>query len=146
MLLSLLLACRCTPPDGPQDVTFSTHEVRQVGGRFLREPDAPLEPEVAFAAQARCPRLEGAHLRRANEQIRLATVRGADLGSVTRVGAALADGTLANIQFVREADTLVFPVGCTDCEVYLGIRAGSRTAACIGPGYSLTVKDGRIVP
>lgn len=146
MLLSLLLACRCSSPGTSQDVTFPTHEMRQVGGRFVGEPDGPLDPKVAFAVQARCPRLEAAHLRRANDQIRVVTVRGAELGGVTRIGAALPDGKLATVHFVREGEAIEFPVACTDCEVYFGLSAEGRTAACLGPGYSLTFVDGRIAP
>ncbi|MDP2311999.1 MAG: hypothetical protein Q8P41_03775 [Pseudomonadota bacterium] len=146
MLLALLLACRCSPLDPPQDVTFTTRVVRQVGGRFHGEPDTPLAPQVAFAVQERCPRIDSAHLRHANAQIRELTVRGTALADVTRVSAALYDGQLANVQYLLENDTLVFPIACTHCEIYLGIQAGDRTAACIGPGYSLSIENGRIVP
>ena len=146
MLLALLLACRCNPLDPPQDVTFTTHVIRQVGGRFRGQPDKPLAPQVAFAVEERCPRLDGVYVRHANSQIREVTVRGARLDGVTRVGAALYDGTLANVQFRLEGETLTFPIACTRCEIYLGIQAGDRTAACIGPGYSLSFEDGKITP
>ncbi|MDP2309885.1 MAG: hypothetical protein Q8P18_27955 [Pseudomonadota bacterium] len=146
MLLALLLACRCDPRDPPQDVTFTTHTVRQVGGRFIGEPDSPLAPETAFAVEPRCPRIDSVHVRRANARIVEVTVRGTGLAAVTRVGAALLEGKLANAQFVREEDALVFPVACTQCEIYFGIPAGDRTAACIGPGYSLRFEGGRVAP
>lgn len=144
MLLALLLACRCTP-DGPQEVTFPAPALQQVGGRFRGEPETPIDPQVAFAVQERCPRIERARLRRANDQIREITIHGAGLDAVTRVGAALPDGTLANAQFLREDGGLVFPIACDACQVYLGVQAGDRTAACFGPGYSLTIHDGWIV-
>jgi hypothetical protein len=145
MLLALLLACRCTAPEGPQEATFPTPALREVGGRFRGEPDAPLDPKVAFTLQSRCPQIERARLRKANDAIAEVTVRGARLDAVTRIGAALPDGTLANVQFIREDGALVFPVACAACEVYLGVKADDRTVACIGPGYSLTVLNGRIV-
>jgi hypothetical protein len=146
MLLALLLACRCNPLDPPQDVTFATHTLRQVGGRFRGEPDTPLAPQVAFAVEARCPKIEAVHVRHANERIREVTVRGTALDTVTHVGAALPEGTLASAQFLLEDGALVFPIACTRCEIYLGIPAGDRVAACIGPGYSLTFEEGRVVP
>lgn len=145
MLLALLLACRCSDPDAPQEVTFPRPALQQVGGRFRGEPDTPLDPQVAFAVQERCPRIEHVRLRVANPQIRELTVRGSGLDRVKRVGAAMPDGKLASAQFLSEDGALVFPVACDACEVYLGIQAGDRTAACIGPGYSLTLHDGRIV-
>jgi hypothetical protein len=63
MLLALLLACRCTAPEGPQEATFPTPALREVGGRFRGEPDAPLDPKVAFTLQSRCPQIERARLR-----------------------------------------------------------------------------------
>lgn len=144
MLLALLLACRCNPLDPPQDVTFAEHTLRQVGGRFRGEPDTPLPPQVAFAVEPRCPRMASVHVRHANARIREVTVRGTGLDTVTHVGAALFDGTLASAQFLLEDGALVFPIACTRCEVYLGIPAGDRTAACIGPGYSLSFEDGRV--
>ncbi|MDO9280454.1 MAG: hypothetical protein Q7U06_00995 [Pseudomonadota bacterium] len=146
MLLALLLACRCDPLDPPQDVTFATPTLKQVGGRFYGQSDTPLAPQVAFEVEARCPRIESVHVRHANARIREVTVRGTGLAGVTRIGAALYDGTLANAQYIREGDTLVFPIACTRCEIYLGIPAKDRTAACIGPGYSLSFEDGRVVP
>jgi hypothetical protein len=146
MLLALLLSCSCNPLDPPQDVSFTTHVIEQVGGRFREEPETPLAPQVAFAVQERCPRLDGVRVRQANAEIREVTVRGARLDGVRRVGAALFDGKLANVQYIREGDTLVFPIACTRCEIYFGVQAGDRTAACLGPGYSLSFEDGKIVP
>jgi hypothetical protein len=146
MLLALLIACRCSTAEQPQDVSFASPQLRQVGGRFRGEADAPLAPEVAFAVQARCPRIERVHVRPVNAQIHELTVYGSGLDTVTRIGAALPDGKLANARFEHEGAALVFPVACDACEVYLGVKAGDRTAACIGPGYSLTVYEGHIVP
>jgi hypothetical protein len=146
MFLLLLASCSFDTRAPPQDVRFDIHEVRQVGGRFVGQDDTLLAPDVAFALQARCPRIDHAHLRQANDVIREITVSGAGLDQVTHVGAALYDKSLANAQFRREGDSLVFPVACNRCEVYLGVDAGGRTAACIGPGYSLSLADGQIVP
>lgn len=145
MLLALLLACRCSTAEQPQDVTFPSPALQQVGGRFRGEPETPIEPQVAFDVQARCPRIDRVHLRPANPQIKEVTVWGERLDAVTRIGAAMPDGTLANVRFLHENNSLVFPVACEACEVYLGVAAGDRTAACFGPGYSLTVYEGRIV-
>jgi hypothetical protein len=145
MLLALLLACRCNSLDAPQEVSFPSPVLRQVGGRFREEPTTPIAPQVAFAVEKRCPRIDRVRMRHANPAIREITLAGSGLDQVTRIGATLADGTLADAQFIREGDGLVFPIACTDCEVYLGIPAGDRTAACMGPGYSIAVRRGRIV-
>lgn len=145
MLLILLLACRCNPLDPPQEVTLDRHELRQVGGRFRGQDDAQLDPPAAFALQGRCPELSRARIVQTNATIREVTVWGTHLDTVKRVGAALYDGTLANAQFLPNDDgSITFPIACTRCELYLGLSAGGPIAACIGPGYSLSIEDGRI--
>jgi hypothetical protein len=81
------------------------------------------------------------------------TVEGERLGTVTRVGAMLADGHLAEVEF-RPArastggDGLVLPVMCRRCEVVLGVPApdaGGPVTACTGPGWSLRVEGGRLM-
>lgn len=146
MLFALLLACRCAPVEAPQDVSFPSPSLREVGGVFRGQTEAPLDPKLAFELGARCPTITRVQVRRANDLFREVTVHGAGLDAVTRVGAALADGARANAQFLRKGDTLVFPVACDDCEVYLGVPAKDRVAACVGAGYSLTFRDGRVVP
>ncbi|MFN7145038.1 MAG: hypothetical protein ACK4YP_14775 [Myxococcota bacterium] len=146
MLLALLLACRCAPVEAPQNVSFPSPSLREVGGRFRGQPETPLDPALAFEVGARCPRITRVQVRRANDLFREVTVHGTGLDAVARIGAALADGGRANAQFLRKGDTLVFPVACDACEVYLGVRAEDRTAACVGPGYSLTFREGRVVP
>jgi hypothetical protein len=43
------------------------------------------------------------------------------------------------------APSLVFPIACKRCEIALGVRADSRLVACMGPGYSLRIENGRLV-
>jgi hypothetical protein len=145
MLLILLVACRCNPLDPPQEVTFPTPTLHQVGGRFRGQDDEALDPPAAFALQQRCPQISKARIVQTNAQIREVTVWGTNLDRVKRVGAALYDGSLANAQFLTNEDgSITFPIACTRCELYLGLSTGGRTAACIGPGYSLSVEEGRL--
>lgn len=145
MLLTLLLACRCNPLDPPQEVSFATTEIRQVGGRFRGQDDAPLDPPDAFQLEQRCPEIQKARVVQTNPQIREVTVWGTHLDRIDKVGAALYDGTLANAQFLPNEDgSITFPIACTRCELYLGLRVGGRIAACIGPGRSLSIEEGRI--
>lgn len=144
MLLALLAACSCSDPDAPQEVAYPAPALQEVGGRFRGETETPIDPQVAFAVQSRCPRVERARLRKVNAQIREVTVWGTGLDTVERIGAALPDGKLANVHFEAADGGLRFPVACDACQVYLGVAAGDRTAACFGPGYSLTLHDGRL--
>jgi hypothetical protein len=146
LLLLSLLACRCDGLNPPQDVRFDRHELHQVGGKFSGQADVLLEPAVAFALQQRCPRLESAHLRDANAMIHFVTLKGSGLDAVKKVEAALPDGKLASVQFAPVDGGIEFPVACAKCEVYFGLVVDGRASACFGPGYSLTVEDGRIVP
>lgn len=144
MLLALLLACRCGGPPDAVELTFDAPSLQQVGGRFSDEPQEPVSPQTAFAAKDLCPTLTRVVARPANEPIWEVTVQGARLDRVKRIGATLSGGSLADIAFEPTEDGgLRFPVACRDCEVYLGVRVGSRTVACMGPGYSLRWKNGR---
>ena len=149
--LSLAGACTCGPPP-PQERTWGPQPVRQVTTRFVGAPEVPLEPAAAFAAQVRCPRITRARLealpaREGMEALARVTVEGERLSAVTRVGALLDDGKLAQVDFRAAGDTLVLPVMCRRCEVVLGVpapEAGGRAAACTGPGWSLRVEGGRL--
>lgn len=141
LIATLLGGCRCGGPPEVQEIAPEP-ALRQVGGRFVGEPDTPLRPEAAFAAQALCPRLTRIVARRANATVHEVRVEGEGLARVKRVGAGLVDGTLANAQYERDGDALVFPVICDDCEVWLGFPVEGRTVACIGPGYSLAFRGG----
>ena len=144
-MLLFLLACRCAPPEGTERVRFDRPVLQQVGGRFYGESEDALTPKAAFSVQERCPRLTSVDVRRANDVILEVTAEGRGFERVTRVTGALPDGSLADISFARDGGALIFPVACTACEVYLGIDAGGRTAACLGPGYSLRFVDRRVV-
>ncbi len=146
MVLALLFGCRCNPLPPGQDIVFDTHAIQQVGGHFYDQSDAPLAPAVAFAVEARCPSLERATLRAVTPGLHHLTLRGRGLGAVERISAALFDGTLANVQFERVGDTLEMPIACNRCEIYLGVEAGDRVAACIGPGHSIAIAGGQILP
>lgn len=145
-MLLFLLACRCLLPDEPQHVSFDRPVLQQVGGRFHDEPDAPLVPEVAFQVGARCPRITVVDTTYPNDAVIEVRVEGSGFEQITRVSAALVDGSLADVSFSRDGGVLVFPVACSQCEEYLGIDAGGRSAACMGPGYSLRFMDRRVVP
>ena len=150
-MLPLVGACRCGASP-PQERAWDPQPVQQVTTRFVGAPDVPLEPAVAFAAQARCPRIVRARLealppREGMEALARVTVEGERLGTVTRVGALLDDGKLAEVEPRAVGETLVLPVMCRRCEVVLGVpapEAGGRVAACTGPGWSLRVEGGRL--
>lgn len=143
MLLAILLACRCNDAPEAMSLTFEDRDLQQIGGRFVDEPQEPVAADVAFLAKDLCPALERASLVPAQEGIWEVTVHGERLDRVKRVGATLAGGALANVAFEATPDGgLRFPVACRDCDVYLGVRVGSRTVACLGPGYSLRWKHG----
>jgi len=150
--LSLAGACTCGPPP-PQERAWDAQPVRQVTTRFVGASDVPLEPAAAFAAQTRCPRIARARLealppRDGMEALARVTIEGERLSAVTRVGALLDGGKLAEVDVRAEGDTLVLPVMCRRCEVVLGVpvpEAGGRVAACTGPGWSLRVEGGRLM-
>jgi hypothetical protein len=132
MLVGLLLfACTCAGPTGPREVRFAPGVPRSVGGRFVGADEVSLDPRVAFDVQARCPALQRALVERvaagANQPDVLSVrVEGERLAAVRRVNAGLPDGTLVEVQFVREDDGLRFPVMCDRCEVWFGVDANQR--------------------
>lgn len=146
LLPLLLLACRCGGPPTLQDVSYDKPELRQVGGKFRGQFDDTLPAEISFAVQSDCPRIERAVRTRKNDLVAEVRVWGTGFERVDRVSAAMVSGELADAAFERDADSLVFPVACDRCEVYLGMQAGGRAVACLGPGYSLRIEGGFLIP
>jgi hypothetical protein len=151
MLLALLVhACTCAGPRWPQDVSWTPGTPNTVGGRFVGAEDTVLDPKAAFGLQARCPTVRHATATPAGADVLALVITGDRLDSVQRINAGLPDGKLAEVEFVREttaegAPALRFPVICRSCEVWLGVRVDTATAACFGQGYSIRFEDGRIV-
>jgi hypothetical protein len=151
MLLALLFhACTCAGPRWPQEVSWTPGTPNTVGGRFVGAEHTVLDPKAAFGLQARCPTVRHATATPAGPDVLALVVTGDRLDSVQRINAGLPDGKLAEVEFVREttaegAPALRFPVMCRSCDVWLGVRVDTATAACFGQGYSIHVEDGRIV-
>lgn len=57
-------------------------------------------------------------------------------------------GALADIKVVLTDGKLVFPVFCASCEVVLGVpletKPGAAAVGCVGPGWSLRFRDGKL--
>ena len=57
-------------------------------------------------------------------------------------------GALADIKVVLTDGKLVFPVFCASCEVVLGVpletKPGAPAVGCVGPGWSLRFRDGKL--
>jgi hypothetical protein len=57
-------------------------------------------------------------------------------------------GALADIKVVLVDGKLVFPVFCSNCEVVLGVpletKPGAAAVGCVGPGWSLRFRDGKL--
>lgn len=165
MLLSLVLSgClwSCVSCDGPgtQDVRFEAPNTQTITTRFRGQSDAPLEPVVAFEVEKRCPRITRAVVDRVPGGQMLVTAEGEGFDTVKAVAAGLPGGKLAAVQFERglrsalvdgastaegDPEVLQFPVLCDRCDVWLGVSAAGRFAACLGPGRSLRVEGGRVV-
>ena len=149
-LAIVLSACTCAGTRAPQEVTWSPGAPNAIGGRFVGAEDVALDPKVAFEVQARCPTVRHLTATQAGPKVLALVVSGDRLESVRRINAGLPDGSLAEVEFVREttaegAPALRFPVMCEDCELWLGTNAGAGLAACFGDGYSIRVEDGRVV-
>ena len=105
--------------------------------------DARVSAEEAFQVRSSCPKISTAVVSEVDAQIRRVRLKGAHLPRVQRVAAVLPDGTLADVMFKRvEQIDLVFPLFCTDCDVFLGFDWKGQTVACRGPGYHLELKSG----
>ena len=149
LVLTVLVLFACARAPSSQTRSWGSQSPRALTTRFVGQDDAPLAPAQAFSAQAACPRLTTATL----TPVRPPTVSSpglsrlvltGDLATVTRVGALLSDGTLANVEFQRGADGLTLPVMCRTCEVVLGVAHQGRAVACTGPGFSVQVENGRL--
>jgi|GEM_PF-3628007 len=139
--LVLFLVTSRTPPG---TANWSDHKPPQsLFTGFPGVSDSPVSAEDAFQVRSSCPKIATAAVTEVDAKIRRVRLKGAHLPRVQRVAAVLPDGTLADVMFKRlEQIDLVFPLFCTDCDVFLGFDWKGQTVACRGPGYHLELKSG----
>lgn len=149
IVLAVLALSACARAPQTQTRSWEARAPQALTTRFVGQNDAPLSPAQAFSAQGACPKLTTATLTpvrpptASSPGLARLVLRG-DLAAVTRVGALLSDGTLANVEFQRGPDGLTVPVMCRTCEVVLGVPRDGRAVACTGPGFSVQVENGRL--
>lgn len=141
----VLAACTCAsrPPD-PQVVEPGPPTLREVTTRFPDQTSAELPPDRGFAVAAACPRIASITYTPSSSAYARVELRGERLDRVTRVGGALPDGKLVELQFQPSADGIGFPILAPDVEIVLGFRDAGVTVGCRGPGYSFSVVNGKV--
>lgn len=142
ILAGLWLACGGGEVAPGAWVTLPEGEPQGLEARFVgAEPWLP-NAEQAFEVRGRCPKLTRARAEAGPEGVWFVDVEGERLADVTRVGALLPDGKLADVRFKRKDAVLVLPVACDGCELFFGVEVEGHPVACTGPGRSLKMSKG----
>jgi hypothetical protein len=136
--LFLLTACGAANPTESSWVSVPPGVAVSIETRFKDgEPWTPTAQETEELLR-QCPQITRYRVSKETSDFWLMEVQGKELSSITRIGAHLPEGTLANASFQFSDDTLRFPVGCRACDLLFGRPAGdNRWAACVGVGFSL---------
>jgi len=144
----LLVGCGRDSAPGPSELLFSIYEVDQLTTRFRAEDEErQLDPEQAFAMRKFCPKIERARFEPdPSTQLGTLQVWGQGLKAVWGVVGRGSDGSFGEAKAKIEADgSLRFAVGCTDCEIVLGMTIGGEKLGCKGPGHSLSLRERKLV-
>jgi hypothetical protein len=147
MWLLWTMGCTCgAPKSETTTLEFTAHSLREVTTRFDDQQVAPLDAQRAFQVAARCPTLTRAELVPSGTGYARLRLEGTRLESVVRAAGALPDGRLVDLSSTAVNGGLELPILAEDVEVWLGLVDDGLFVACRGPGYSLNVKDLRLVP
>ncbi len=127
--------------------SFEEPEVRTLSTDFHANPvRSELPPEEAFVVRKLCPVIEHALMEPDEGVFAKLTLTGRHLDRVTVIGAVMLDGATADAIVHRgEPSEISAAVGCRNCRLQLGFDYLGTTVACLGPGYSLDVRKGRLV-
>lgn len=146
LLLLLLLgsgpaACSRSAPADWVELQPGAVELHEVG-------DWQADPSSSAAAVARCPRLSAARVLPGSTRMTMVELRGRPLSAVQRAEVRLESGTRATSRCQRgPPERLRCPVACSDCRLELIVALDDgREARCTGPGWSLQLTHGRILP
>ncbi len=146
LLGTLLLSC-APQPEGASSLRFDEVEFQGVTTKIKGvTPGAAVPPEVQRIAQEICPRLDRALFTPSSTPpMGILRVEGQDLDRVVAVSAILPDGSLAMGVPHHDGPVLEAALGCPDCQVVLAIDINEQRLACLGPGLSLELRQGRLV-
>lgn len=154
LLASLLLgAAACSTRGAIRDtaadagwVDFSAQtQVTGFETRFRKQVPFTLDAGQQATLQAACPTLTRGQAVKESASFHLIRLQGQGLDQNLRVAAAMPDKTLADANAELQGDTLLVPVACTHCILFLGLQLpDGRYAACTGPGHSLTLSEGTL--
>lgn len=128
-----------------QRLRIQHHEVERLTTRFgVEEAEEEIPPRQAFLIRKACPKIHEALLRKEKgASMALLTVSGEQMEAVWGVSGRGLDGRFGIAPGKPGQDgTVRFAVQCTDCDLHLGMLVDGRKVACIGPGYSLRIRDG----
>lgn len=135
-----------SPPVDADWTAFPDPELTGVETRFRKQEPFEATAQQREALVPRCPVLQRATAVAETESFFLVTLEAETYDQGVRPAAILADRTLADAAHRADGDTWQLPVACTDCTLVFG-RAlpDGRHAACLGPGYSITIgEDGAL--
>jgi hypothetical protein len=147
LVLFWLCACRS---GGESSLDFSQQapQLQALETRFRgAEAGDFLAPEVAAEAAALCPRLDRAHLIWEDTDRGILEVWGSGLDRVVTLATQSAEGRVhESLPHAEPEGSLRFAVACASCELVLGVLHEDRKVGCRGPGYSVTLSRGALVP
>ncbi len=148
-IISLLfLGCGLGPSLGAQEsqIEIQTPHFTGVEHRFLSsEGLGLLPPENVAIVRELCPRILEAVYTPDQGELGRVQLLGEHLERVVTLSVQDGSGRLLEAVVHREPDDSVrFGLQCRTCRLVPGFRFGDRVVGCLGPGYSLRLRDGQL--
>ena len=139
----------CGPSTPSQShLDFTVHEVDRLTTRMSEgELEEVIEPERAFLLRSTCPKINRAEYRPEKTGVMgVLQLWGTDLEESWGLVAWPDIGPIGRAQAKAEADgSRRYAVGCRDCTLLLGMESEGVPFACLGPGYSIRLENGKLV-
>jgi len=149
ILALTLLTAACSlgsqaPPaqESPSWQDFPPPQIQGTHTRYVDQQAFIVSETQRTRLAAACPVVRRGTAVKETDNFYLVTLEGERLQDA-RVGAVLPDKTLAEAQVHPIEGGIQIPVRCVECTLHPGIKLeDGRYAGCVGPGYSMTLKDG----
>lgn len=147
-ILLSILACGNNTSDTVSEQKFTMFEVQSLTTRFKeQDQEVQLDTKLAFSLRAYCPKIKRVQYHPdTSSSFGVLQVWGSDLERVWGVVGRSEEGSFGSAKAKPESDgSLRFALGCRDCLVFLGMEVNGQRVACLGPGHSLQLKNGKLI-
>ena len=146
--LGILIGCGSEGAgDSVQELDVQHYEVVRLTTRFgVQEVEKELPARQAFLIRKACPKIRSARLEKEDGvSMALLKLEGEQLESIWGMVGRTLDGKFGVGPAKKSSDgTIRFGVQCSDCDLHFGMLVDEIKVACVGPGYSLKIRDGKL--